>query len=444
MEIVSHVGQRNNLDVRPSGDNPRVSRTILPGMNLFRIGASTAMNTTLLDQTEQSGAHRLLVTSVLARASLVKNASEQPAPSADELWPDGNRQAILESAVSVELQRNGMPPAKYARLSDRLNKAASVHSCLHDLYRAREHAKAEITQVAVKQASATWAIPEAGVLPISTKLDIKRSVELFCEQRANYPYPWRSKAASALLRAAKSCGVELNFDQRSMLDASAGYGFGMPAPMARQLAWRAGKIANRNPTLAANLYTTAADLAAARDMDPLVLRGVMKLACSVADEVDDKYDLRVYYGRELEFPEDVAFTTTSTKMAAAVATLIEIGQDIYLRGDIRKVKRAAVAILGVDFADKVTTGAYLDPDKLDKHIKEADAEVLKRVMHGFGVSPVSQDVHHQASIVPSREMERWLQIADGLGSDLEEDMNGGFKIRFKNPSSMGIGSDQRS
>ena len=407
----------------------------------------------LLDQTDSSGAHRLLVTSVIERGSMVKTASETPAvvdnpettkfaDTAHRLWPLSDRDAIVESAASIELQRGLMPPARYLRVTREVNKAASVHECLVDVGRARSQAGTEIFSTTVKKAGEQYALPEIHNFPIDTADHTRLSVAFFCDNRGSFPYPWREKAAKALIKAAKAHGVGLTIDQGSTLDASAGNGFGPVGPIARQLAGRASKIAHRNPELAGKLYANAVILAQSDTSNPAATITTMKNACRVMDEIDDLYDLRVDYGRELTFPEDVAFATTVTKIAAADRAFIEVGRGVYRRDEVSAIDPSGFAILGPDFVESISTEGSLDAVKFASAVKTADAGVLQRVMTGFGVHQVDVSSDNQASVVPSSEINRWAGIAGDFGTDLIQDMDGGFKFRFQDPASLTIGEDQ--
>ena len=448
-----HDGQRVGREVLPSGTRPKASRTVLPGTNLFRIGVSIAMNT-LYDQTEKSGAHRLLVTSLLERRGQVKSASEKPfevdgnvvprfADKVANMWPLISANAIIESAASIELQRHDIPDLKYARLMEEVHKAASLFQCLADVADAR-HAVDEETRYAtdtVKQAGPQWALPETGEFPIQNKDATENSIEVFCIKRAAYPYPWRVKAASALLDAADRQGATVLFECRNMLDASAGNGFGLPIPVAREIAHRASKIAHRDPGLAVQMYEHAVDLAGSKINDPEELRKTMKSACSAMDMIDDKFDLRGDYGRELSFPEDVAFHTTTTKIAAAQDVFINIGDYVYLKSEVATVKAAAFRVVSPEFAAEISNGQFVDPDKLSEHAKIASPSVLSRVMHGFGVKPVQATEHNQASIIPCDEMSRWANIAGEMGSDLKDHMGDGVSFTFPKDQTDRVGVD---
>lgn len=415
----------------------------------------------VLDQTEKSGAHRLLVTSVLERDGLVKEASakfaeiSEGAELADpwnKLWPIGNSQEIIESAVSIELQRTKMADARYWRVVGAVNKAAALHQCLPAVRAARERVAVE-SRTEKTAGVVNYALPEAGAFPINTSGNVNASITEFCENRAKLPHPWRQKVATAIIEASRKYpdgDVRATREQWDTLEKSAGTGFGLPHPVARQLVRRAEFIVRRNPRVAYGLYKMAIALAEMDTPAPADLMETMKHATRVMDEVDDRYDLRHRYGKELEFPEDVAFTTTPVKMATAREVLLQVGGKIYQKTEIAGIKAAAFNVLGKEFVDSIRdANENIDPDKFEAAVKSAvesklaSPSVFDRVMRGFGVRSVNPSEDTQAKVVDGSEINNWKRVAESFGTDLEKDMGDGFNIRFPDPADMGLGSDQR-
>ena len=98
-----------------------------------------ANNPRIIDQTEPTGAHDKLVTTVLADAGMVNSAADGAgvkeasflafADDYNRLWPISTLASLLKSAASIELQAPALTPERLARVRGTLDKQASLLDC---------------------------------------------------------------------------------------------------------------------------------------------------------------------------------------------------------------------------------------------------------------------------------------------------------------------------
>ena len=409
----------------------------------------------IVDQCEASGAHRLLVTSVLNRAGMSKQASETPsekrgrkyADAVHELWPINTPEEVVESAASVELQRDKLASGRHSRVQDQINKAAALHQRLDQVHYARARVASERrpTNDETKIASQVkYAMPEAGAYPCHDREHTQRSVDTFWAHRLNYPLPWRKQAANKLLSAADEHQASLSEQQRHDLEQTAGRGYNQPDEPARQMAHRAMKIGHRNPQLASQMLKQACHLVQQTDRDdPSQLRQHLDKVARVLDEVDDRYGLRpLYETGELLEPEQAVYAHTPTKVAHIKDALVTVGDCVYKRADVAQLKAAAFHGADRSLTDQLAgIDGYVQPHKLASVAKQADPDVLNRVMSGFGVRPVQrQSGRRQANVVMNEELQNWARVANDYGSDFDMQGNEGF-FTLNGGSDMPIGQD---
>ena len=379
----------------------------------------------ILDQTEGSGSHINLVVSILERTGLVKGAAAKedgPVVFADDvnkLWPIGNPGQILESGVSIALQKVAMTKQRYNRVENALIKAARSFNIYPQLQQAFDQVRNETMQ-AVKQANYTseCALPDVGDFPIGNPDEVARSAEAFCLTRDNYPLPWRKQAATNILYAAQRKNVKIATDTKAKLESSAGYGIGLLHRVGRALFMRGEKVASITPNLGKQLVEAGIKIATFEPTNLIQIKKAMESAASLMDMVDDKYNLRIYYGDSLDMPEDVAFSVTQSKVASVQDSLLVVGREGFDKDELRNLPAVSFSMMLKDTEKVASAGSsYLDPDKL---VKEATANKISsstvcKVLRGFGIKSIPINLNSPVdSDGVDTEVRGWQRFSDAI------------------------------
>lgn len=352
----------------------------------------------MIDQTEVSGSHSTLVKSIRERAGVVKCASVNTsvglfADTDQKLWPVGNENEILDSAISIELQRGNMTNAKYARVAGVVDNAARTFRIHDQVKAARAQVTFESQQALVKSASAvTYALPAIEAFPINSPDEIAKSASLFAETRMSYPLPWRHAAATSILDAADKSNVKLASATRCTLETSAARGLGALSRVGLSMLHRAQKIAKISPEAAAAMTKAASAIASIKPKSLKELHGILQKAALAMDVADEKFKLRYGYGSLFDAPEDVAFSTNLAKVAAASDGLVFVHGVAYRKDELKKATVGAFKALSKSAASMADEdGVHINPNKLPKFAAEAKVSsgAVSKVLQGFGIRPVS-------------------------------------------------------
>lgn len=400
------------------------------------------------DSCEKSGSHRQLVTSVLHRAGRVKEVIDSPrdvpdanvkcADARNHRWPIERAEDLLESAVSVELQKEAMHPDMFRRVMGAIQKRAYGFGMLADLGQVRDMARTE-RDAAVKSASKLfpivfWATDSTRIeYDVSTKEATLSSAAAFIEDAGLYTVPARAHLAAGLLKAAKDNGFPFNAETIEYLQQRAGFGFSPPSKIARHLAARGEKVGKLNPKVGGALLVEAIHAARWIPKTPEDTVLFNKAACEVMDRVDTKFGLKPQYGFDLTSPEGACYEHTVEKFANLRHELVACGpKDVYTRTDLVKVNPKCLSVIDESLPLKVACDGdrdKLDPDKLTAEMKRADLSTsVGRVFRGFGIAPVDRTIKQSAPIVPDGEIQEWQRIAGNFGSPLT--WHGGGEFSF--------------
>lgn len=414
----------------------------------------------IVDQTEVSGAHNLLITSVLARGELVKEASDKSASVADaascvfadplaRLWPLDSADNTVKSAVSLELQKDGMFAARYLSCRRAIEKAADFHGCLDTIGDARRLVDAEKSATVKEAATVKYAVAAVNEIPLtgSDAADtVKTAAASLLERRGDFPLPLRREGAREILKFAATHNVVVPVKTAWALESMAGYGVGLPVVVARQLAARAEKVARLHPEVAVELLKSAIQLGQITDASYEFLHPMMTKAAEVMDEVDNR--MGVITGQDgILSPEDAAFQFPTAQISQAAGSAVDVGGQIYNKDDVSNIPPAAFAPVDPGMPGSVASDddeEKTDPEKLAK-VASGRGDVMERVMRGFGVRPMTVGEPEDSSRrIVAGELERWANIARGMGCDISKDpLSGEFDFTPGGLSQLPLGREEK-
>jgi len=250
--------------------------------------------------------------------------------------------------------------------------------------------------------------------PVVNAVSTTKSATAFRRFSASYPYAWRRKAATVLLRKAQQFSAALEPQDLDYLVKAAGLFPNDNVDVANELMKRALLV----PEAASAIFKNAAKAAHAGRVDS------MEKLCSAIDMADRELKQYVYYGKGLSLPEEICYRGVQTKSAAAPALQLTTGS----RYRLDDIKRAGLAPLRV--IDDAYTADMLDAEhKLDiekaaailPSIPRDDATVLDAAYRALGINPMVDTVKSaHRDIANEFSMEA---LSEFFGEKLDKDVS---------------------
>jgi len=372
------------------------------GTNLLRLLDTEALMTASpVDQREPSGAHLLLINSVLSQAGLVNKKAGELNLGGDaflfaddhaKLWPLSTREEFLKSAASIEIQRDVIAPQRFSRLQEALDKAASLHEARYDWEQVRAAVAGAAGEGSEKRASAGFAVPAMSLYSLDNP---ERAVEQFLADRARLPYRMRKTAATALL----STGAAVDPETRDTLERIAGLAVPDTDKMARMLADTADLIARNHPREAVELFKAASHVARVTSHEE---------ALGLLEPVVEALDVWNTSGT----PEEDLCPFGNTKAAAVANSFVDLG-GLYPKAALATIP-ADVVPTAEDVAD---ADGLIDPEKLEAAFasRKVASDVFERVMQGFGLRATGAKPDRRQPDVTDEELRLWEHKAAEIG-----------------------------
>lgn len=242
--------------------------------------------------------------------------------------------------------------------------------------------------------------------PLTTRMEVKCAAEWLHTYCDRIPFQDRNVIATKILDKTASYGADLG-EHREFVEKQAGRGVGDPREIATMIDGRAllAKDDALRTKFAQLAHTVRTQSHLALQPDQLV-----KLAHTV-DMMDRAIGLAGRYTELLPRPEDVIFSATFTKAAAAVADHVALTTGrVYEKAALCKVSRTDLReLMGDDFLEQVSSLAGIDPEKMASEVAtlpRPDAEMLEGLFAENGIAPVMSKAANAFPEIRDAEFER--------------------------------------
>ena len=428
-----------------------------PGINLLRFGVSVAMKKPLIDQTEKTGAHLSLVSTIVKQAGVVKTATINPendeeysgfyADEANKLWPLNSVDDILQSATSIELQKSKMAKRLYTRVSDEVDDRAQLFNCGSQVYKIRNFIESQNqTHKAASEQKVEIVLDynnEKVAFDVYDTSCIVKSADAFLKISDKLDWFTRKNIGQQFLKRAKELKYKLPDYLAIPLEQCSSQGVGSAMDVGRQMFARATKIASLNGQLAREIVKRASEFVkAAEKCGQTEYEEMLDNVIHLCDKVDKSYKLNEQYDESFQPTEKVAFKLSYSVINNINSTTTKVGNNLYLSHEIREVNAEKLNKIDPKLASRILNDTKTRID-LNKMRKEANTDVLNTVLKGFGINPVASgrtsDNARTASIRREDEIHQWLRVADGWGTDLVQKMDGSLEFTPGNMEDIPLG-----
>ena len=231
--------------------------------------------------------------------------------------------------------------------------------------------------------------------PIRNAKTVKTAAEYLYENRSCYPYKWRQIASRNILsKAAKYC-ADLDSDHETYLEKAAGYGTSQAKPVSEGVLSRILLLGERKEARAAKggLAELAKEILS---LDGLLEPAFLEKTAELLDKIDDNFNLRKYYSRGLNTPEESVFSLTEKKAHQIKAGVVQLTTgSIYNIDDLSKVAKDIYSTaMDDDMVDLVCEDSKISTEKLAMilpTLPRDSASVLEKALSSAGIGSISQD-----------------------------------------------------
>jgi hypothetical protein len=237
-----------------------------------------------------------------------------------------------------------------------------------------------------------WVDRESGIksrhLRLKSAAEVKAAAEWLQSNSRLLPFHDRNIVASKVLEKAAHYGAAIGEHLTEYLERQAGRGVCEPKEVVAMIRQRATLCKNAGHRMEINKL---ADMVSGKPRVTLQPDQLVKLAVTM-DQIDNAIGLAGKYTSTIRAPEDVIFSVTFTKAAAAYAELCSLTSGtVYSKDQFEKLSRTDVSeLFGDDFAQSVSTGLSVDGEKmaeLASTLPRPEAELLDQLMSSRDMNP---------------------------------------------------------
>lgn len=233
--------------------------------------------------------------------------------------------------------------------------------------------------------------------PMRNALEVKSAAEWFHnylpEIRTQFGFSDRQTIANKILLKSAQFGADIA-SHRDSLEKHAGKGVCVPKNAANMIRDRIKAAARVSPEMA----TSMQKLASMVEVRPTVFLDPdsMSQLANTVDQFDRTHGLLNKYSAMIPAPEDVLFSATYTKAAAACdASCSLVTGAVYDRDDFSKLSATDVQdLFGDDVVQNVLTGLHVDPVKMADvaaTFPRNDAIILEQLLTDKGIVPMAKN-----------------------------------------------------
>jgi len=305
-------------------------------------------------------------------------------------YPCHTAAATWMSTAYFQLKKASFNTAEQKRIKDNLQKAAAYFGIRPACDKVLSH-EVYVEKMADSDYAYVYQSDTGDVerhFPITNAEEIKVAADWLEENQQHFIFEDRCIVAEKILRKAASVGVRLGDELASKLEKQAGYG--LPDLTLVQLALSNRALLTRDSKHRASIEKLAEEI---KEKPELFLsrETSLKLASAI-DQLDHAIGLNGKYTALIPSPEDIVFTVSLVKAAAACGDMCELQTgNVYEKDQLAKLARQdLVEIFGDDFAKEACVGLAVDPEKLATiahTLPKPDAELLEKLLKEAGQSP---------------------------------------------------------
>lgn len=305
-------------------------------------------------------------------------------------YPCHTAAATWMSTAYFQLKKASFNPKEQKRITENLQKAAAYFGIRPACDKVLSH-ELPVEKLADSDYAYVYQADSGEVerhFPITNAEEIKVAADWLEANQHNFIFEDRCTVADKILKKAASLGVNLGNERADKLEKQAGYG--LPDLTLVQSALNNRALLTRDSKHRASIEKLAAEV---HEKPELFLNRdtALKLASAI-DQIDYAIGLKGKYTSLIPSPEDIVFTVSLSKAAAACDDMCELQTgNVYEKDQLAKLARQdLVEIFGDDFAKEACVGLEVDPEKLASiahTLPKPDAELLEKLLKEAGQMP---------------------------------------------------------
>lgn len=374
----------------------------------------TATPRQVLDHTQdltRAETHRL--TSIYAPPEFVKQADHkrlcgepeemQPHMYADQinrLYPAHTAAATWMSTLFLLDKKAHHAPADFARLEDRLTKAANFFQIQPAIKELKEKMAADEGNTLARLPDSDFALVWVGEngskerhYPLRNRMEVKMASAWFQKHRDKFAFDDRHQIATKILDRSEKLGAAV--EDREGLLKTAACGLCAAGDIATMLEKRATMVARSHPQHSTEMMALAGKVRnnTHGSRDPAIR---LKMA-GIVDQFDRETLLNRLYKDGLERPEEILFQVREKAASEFIdAHFTTTTGSIYEKSAMDQLSLEHIRRwMGQDFADEVSTGGmYVDTEKLAeiaRTLPRNDAEMFDRMASEAQITPFARE-----------------------------------------------------
>lgn len=310
-------------------------------------------------------------------------------------YPCHTAAATWLSSAYFHLKRASFNSKQQKKIEENLQKAASYFGIKAICDRIKS-VKLEAEKLADSDYAYVYQADNGEVeryFPITNPEEIKEAADWLESNKHNLIFEDRCVVANKIIKKAFAIGANLTAECLDKLEKQAGYG--LPDLTQVQSALNNRALLAKNSQQRATIEKLAEEL---KEKPEIFLQReiAIKLAAAI-DELDYAMGLKGKYTNLIPSPEDIVFTISLSKAAAACDDVCELQTgNVYEKDQLAKLARQdLVELFGDDFAKEACVGLQVDPEKLAAiahTLPKPDAELLEKLLKEAGQAPMRAKV----------------------------------------------------
>ena len=257
----------------------------------------------------------------------------------------------------------------YNVLEQTIKQAAEVYGILEDVEKGYDELKVEVKQASDLDSSYGWMVKDASgniterKYKIVNEAGVIKAANYFDKQRVKYPMAMRKTISKFILAKAAEYNADL-----SQCPASIAKEAGVGIPNLEQLRSEIERrgLMCKNAEFKDMLNSISSVLAVSTGGE--LAEGLDKIA-ELLDSIDHHTGLDKLYGKGIQMPADIVYSTPYEKVAAEVDKAIQLGCYVFDITKLAEVDIAKYEVLGESFVDSIKTASgSIDTNKLKDSI----------------------------------------------------------------------------
>ncbi len=214
-------------------------------------------------------------------------------------------------------------------------------------------------------------------LPLRNPTEIKQAAQWLSKWGYRLSFAERSRAAAEILSEADHKGVKLDRKIESQLYKIAGLGVNTTDEISKHIFKRAKLLSILDLGGIAREMETLAEEIRKLPMEELYHEKRAHKLAQRLDEIDKNTGLTIYYGRDIEPPEEFIFGVPANDIHDYKNSIVEnvktgkyYHKSALAKMDVLRLEQA----FGPEFADEMTIDTYVDVDRIGAWLKTASKE----------------------------------------------------------------------